>query len=219
MTTANDLKKTSSQKTSRKKTSKKIPKKATQLAHATQGFGVPLTAAPHHFVVVIPRGTKQPVQIVEDLGMHIHGDESELLDRVVLPRFVWTEIASPVKRMFNERLKAHRLKPGQWKVGNNQVDRLLGKELCVLAWAIEELEEEKVGAALRNWLALRPEERWWLFGMTASTVGAPEDKGRGWRMALKYALGDSPQPVILEPRRVKQNVQDESYETLPLFQN
>lgn len=201
------------------KTSKKTQRQATSPAHATQGFGVPLTAAPHHFVVVVPRGSKQPVQIVEDLGMHISGDESDLLDRVVLPRSVWTEIANPVKRMFNERLKAHKLKPGQWKVGKNQVDRLLGKELCVLAWAIEELEEEKVGAALRNWLALRPEERWWLFGMTASTVGALDDKGRGWRMALKYALGDSPQPVILEPRRVGKKDEDESYETLPLFQN
>ncbi|PZO60761.1 MAG: DUF3780 domain-containing protein [Phormidesmis priestleyi] len=204
---AKELKKTSPQKTS---------KQAVQLAHATQGFGVPLTAAPHHFWVVIPRGTQQPVQIVEDLGMHIHGGESELLERVVLPRSVWTAIANPVKRMFNERLKAHKLKAGQWKVGKNRVDRLLGKELCVLAWAIEELEEEKVGAALRNWLALRPEERWWLFGMTASTVGAPEDKGRGWRMALKYALGDSPQPVILEARKAQ--VKDDEYETLPLFQ-
>ena len=213
VTMATDLKKT---------TPKKTRTKADKVAHATQGFGVPLTAAPHHFVVVIPRGTQQPVKIVEDLGMHMLSDENELLDRVVLSRSVWTEIANPVKRMFNERLKAHRLKPGQWKVGENRVDRLLGKELCVLAWAIEELEEEKVGAALRNWLALRPEERWWLFGMTASTVGGLNDKGRGWRMALKYALGDSPQAVLQETRKAKTQAQkksksDDGYETLPLF--
>jgi len=216
---ATDLKKTTP-----KKTPTKSANKADKVAHATQGFGVPLTAAPHHFVVVIPRGNQQPVQIVEDLGMHVHSDESEVLDRVVLPRSIWTEIASPVKRMFNERLKAHALKPGQWKVGNNRVDRLLGKELCVLAWAVEDLEEEKVGAALRNWLSLRPEERWWLFGMTASTVGGLNDKGKGWRMALKYALGDSPQAVILETRKVqtqapKKSKPDDGYETLPLFQN
>lgn len=200
--------------------SKKTRTRASQPAHATQGFGVPLTAAPHHFVVMIPRGNKQPVQIVEDLGMHTVGDEHELLDRVVLVRSVWTEVASPVKRMFNERLKAHGLKPGQWKVGENRVDRLLGKELCVLAWAIEALEEDKVGTALRNWLALRPEERWWLFGMTAATVGAPEDAGRGWRMALKYALGDTPQPTIREPRKVgKSDAKEDIYGTLPLFQN
>lgn len=200
-------------------TSRKTRSKANQPAHATQGFGVPLTAAPHHFVVVIPRSSKQPVQIVEDLGMHTVGDESELLDRVVLPRPLWAEIANPVKRMFNERLKAHQLKPGQWKVGDNRVDRLLGKELCVLAWAIEDLEEEKVGTALRNWLALRPEERWWLFGMTAATVGAPNDKGRGWRMALKYALGDTPQATLRAPRKADKPDDPTIYETLPLFQS
>lgn len=184
-------------------------------AHATQGFGVPLTAAPHHFVVKIPRASQQPIQITEDLGMHTQGDQSELLDRVVLARPAWSEIANPVKRMFNERLKAHQLQPGQWKVGDNRVDRLLGKELCVLAWAIEDLDTEKIGIALRNWLALRPEERWWLFGMTATTVGAPADKGRGWRVALQYALGDSPQPVLREPRRSKT---DPGFDTLPLFQ-
>lgn len=201
-----------------KKTSPKKGSKANQPAHATQGFGVPLTAAPHHFVVIIPRGTKQSVQIVEDLGMHTLGDDSELLDRVTLPRGIWTEIANPVKRMFNERLKAHQLKPGQWKAGENRVDRLLGKELCVLAWAIEDLEAEKIGTALRNWLALRPEERWWLFGMTATTVGAPEDRGRGWRMALKYALGDTPQPTLRAPRKGDKTDAEEIYETLPLFQ-
>lgn len=201
------------------KESKKTRHQTGQPAHVTQGFGVPLTVAPHHFVVMIPRGNKQPVQIVEDLGMHTVGDQSELLDRVILPRPIWTEIANPVKRMFNERLKAHQLKPGQWKVGENRVDRLLGKELCVLAWAIEDLEPEKVGTALRNWLALRPEERWWLFGMTAATVGGLDDKGRGWRMALKYALGDTPQPMLREPRKVVKPDDETIYKTLPLFQN
>ena len=38
--------------------------------------------------------------------------------------------------------------------------RLLGKELCILAWAIEQMETTKIPVAVRNWLALRPEERW-----------------------------------------------------------
>ena len=88
----------------------------------------------------------------------------------------------------------------------------------MLAWAIEGLDTEKIGTALRNWLSLRPEERWWLFGMTAATVGAPNDRGRGWRMALRYALGDTPQPTLRETRRSGKK-QDDSYETLPLFQH
>lgn len=205
-----------------KKTSRKSSKKANKFAHPTQGFGVPLTSAPHHFVVTIPRGSTQSVRIFEDLGMHTVPGESELLDRVVLPRRLWSEVATPVKRMFNERLKTHQLKVGQWKAGDNRVDRLLGKELCVLAWAIEDLEPEQAGIALRNWLVLRPEERWWLFGMTAQTVGAPKDRGRGWRMALRYALGDTPQPEIRAPRKVRSKVSGKTgddYKNLSLFDN
>jgi len=170
-------------------------------AHRTTGFGVPVTTAPHHFVVTIPRGSRQDVRIVEDLGMHAEGEDNQVLDRAVIARPAWTEISNPVKRLFNQRLKAHQLATSHWKVGDNPVDRLLGKELCVLAWAVEDLPMEKVGRALRNWLALRPEERWWLFGMTAAATGAPEDRGRGWRAALGYALGDAPERKIRSPRR------------------
>ena len=160
-------------------------------AHPTRGFGVPLTVAPHHFVVTIPRKSKDPVLITEDLGMHAEGGSHEILDRISLPREAWVEIADPVKRMFNQRLKEHDLAISRWKTGDNPVDRLLGKELCVLAWAIEKLEADRRGTALRNWLSLRPEERWWLFQMTASTAGTPGDYDRGWRLALRYALGDT----------------------------
>ncbi|MDN5870355.1 MAG: DUF3780 domain-containing protein [Nitrococcus sp.] len=163
--------------------------------HPTLGFGVPATFAPHHFVVSIPRGC-QAVRISEDLGMHAAVAGSEVLDRTIIPRLVWNEIANPIQRLFNQRLKAHRLAASRWKVGENPVDRLLGKELCVLAWAVEELPPEKLGTALRNWLALRPEERWWLFGMTAASAGAPQDKGQGWRAALRHALGDTPAPFV-----------------------
>lgn len=170
-------------------------------AHRTTGFGVPVATAPHHFIISIPRGSRQDVRIVEDLGMHAEGEDNQVLDRAVIARPAWTEISNPMKRLFNQRLKAHKLATSQWKVGDNPVDRLLGKELCVLAWAVEDLPMEKVGQALRNWLALRPEERWWLFGMTAAATGAPEDRGRGWRAALGYALGDTPEKTIRNPRR------------------
>ncbi|MCF8025628.1 MAG: DUF3780 domain-containing protein [Desulfobacteraceae bacterium] len=189
-------------------------------AHQTIGFGVPITTAPHHFVVSIPRGSRQDVIITEDLGMHAEGEENQVLDRAIIHRPTWTEISNPVKRLFNQRLKAHNLAVSQWKVGKNPVDRLLGKELCVLAWAVEDLPLEKVGTALRNWLALRPEERWWLFGMTAAAVGAPEDRGRGWRAALGYALGDTPEKTIRKPRgsgSEKNNKNNKDEQQLPLF--
>ena len=86
-------------------------------------------------------------------------------------------------------VKERNLKTSAWKVGANPADRLLGKELCVLAWAIEGMDEGLFPIAVRNQLALRPEERWWLFGMTAITIGGVNDSGKGWRLALRHALG------------------------------
>ena len=75
-------------------------------------------------------------------------------------------------------------------MGNNGVQRLLGKELLVLAWAVEhpDVVEERVGVAVRNWLGLKPEERWWLYTMTAASTGFAHQVGLGWRDALRSAL-------------------------------
>jgi hypothetical protein len=81
------------------------------------------------------------------------------------------------------------------------VDRLLGKELCVLAWAVESMAMENIPIAVRNWLAMRPEERWWLYGMAAMNTGGLGDGNKGWRLALRHALGDVAQSdAISMPR-------------------
>lgn len=171
-----------------------------QAERPTLGFGVPATSDPHHFKVVIPRSNTAPVQVSEYLGLQALSDERSVLDRVVLERARWTAIRSEVQRAFNVRLSAHGLKASAWKVGDNAVDRLLGKELCVLAWAVERMDIDKIPVAVRNWLALRPEERWWLFGMTAMSSGGIADGDRGWRLALRHALGDVAQSDLLTPR-------------------
>lgn len=156
----------------------------------TLGFGVPATSDPHHFRVLIPKSSTGKVRISEYLGLQSASSDTAVIERVLLDRPRWTAIRAEVQRAFNARLTAHGLKPSAWKVGENLVDRLLGKELCVLAWAVEQLELEKIPIAVRNWLALRPEERWWLFGMTAMATGGVMDAGKGWRIALRHALGD-----------------------------
>lgn len=193
------------------------PKSRAQVQH-TLGFGVPATSDPHHFAVVIPKGSTGMVRISEHLGLQAASVDSAVIDRVLLDRPRWTAIRAEVQRAFNSRLAAHGLKPSAWKVGDNPVDRLLGKELCVLAWAVEQMDAEKIPVAVRNWLALRPEERWWLFGMTAMSTGGLMDAGRGWRVALKHALGDVAQSDLLAPRtRRSGGGQDDARTTLDLF--
>ncbi len=169
-------------------------------ARPTLGFGVPATSDPHHFKVIIPRSNTAPVQVSEYLGLQALSDEHSVIDRAVLDRARWTAIRAEVQRAFNARLSTHNLKPSAWKAGDNLVDRLLGKELCVLVWAVEHMEMEKIPVAVRNWLALRPEERWWLFGMTAMSTGGIGDGDKGWRLALRHALGDVAQSELLSPR-------------------
>lgn len=193
------------------------PKARAQVPH-TLGFGVPATSDPHHFKVVIPKSSSGKVQISEHLGLQAASADNAVIDRVLLDRSRWTAIRAEVQRAFNARLAAHGLKPGAWKVGDNPVDRLLGKELCVLAWAVEQMDAEKIPVAVRNWLALRPEERWWLFGMTAMSTGGLMDAGKGWRTALKHALGDVAQSDLLTPRaRRSSRDRDDSHPLLDLF--
>lgn len=187
-------------------------------AHPTLGFGVPATSDPHHFKVTIPRSNTARVQISEYLGLQATSTDAAVIDRVTLDRPRWTGIRSEVQRAFNARLSGHGLRPSAWKVGDNLVDRLLGKELCVLAWAVEQMDADKIPIAVRNWLALRPEERWWLFGMTAMSTGGLMDADKGWRAALRHALGDVAQSELLAPRaRRSQRGQDDSLPSLDLF--
>ncbi len=185
-------------------------------AHHTLGFGVPATSNPHHFVVRILRGNASAVLICEHLGMGSENAREQVIDRVLLERHRWTAIRAEVQRAFNARLKEHNLATGAWKVGDTPLDRLLGKELCVLAWAIERLDPDKIGLAVRNWLALRPEERWWLFGMTAIATGGIQDGDKGWRVALRYALGDVAQNALLKTPNLTDKV-GQPGRTLSLF--
>ena len=184
----------------------------------TLGFGVPATSDPHHFKVIIPRSNTGRVQVSEYLGLQATSDETAVIDRVLLDRMRWTAIRGEAQRAFNVRLKAHELSTSAWRVGENPVDRLLGKELCVLAWAVEHLEMNRIPVAVRNWLALRPEERWWLFGMTAMSTGAVGDGHKGWRLALRHAFGDVAQSELLQPRvRRERGAKGTNRPTLDLF--
>lgn len=162
---------------------------------ATIDFGAPTRFGAHLFRVEIAPARNESVVIVEDYGYR--GQENGFPrheDRVMLNRSVWSAIAEIARREFNDRLKAAKLLTGRWHTGTNLVDRLLGKELCVLAWAAEKATEAQIPIICSKWAALRPEERWWLFAMTVAEGGLPADSQRGWRRALFHALSDGEKP-------------------------
>lgn len=156
-------------------------------------FGFDPTEAASHFLVTVAASNRLPVDIAEHLGFDAQEGSRDGVIRVRLARLKWDAIADPVRTEFNRRLKSAGKKPGRWKTGGNFVSRLLGKELVLLAWAIEDADPALTPIAIANWIGLVPEERWWLFTMTAAATGHfSNDRGRGWRKALRFALTENP---------------------------
>jgi hypothetical protein len=165
-------------------------------------FGVPDSFGLHIFRVDIPAARTEAVRIIEDYGYRgLEGGIPCHEERVILPRAIWSGIAEVARREFNTRLKAAKLPAGRWHTGSNLVERLLGKELCVLVWAAETANAEQIPVIGSKWSALRPEERWWLFSMTVAEAGLTEDTQRGWRRALFHALSDGEKPPARRKRR------------------
>lgn len=155
------------------------------------GFGASAEFGAHVFKANIPAGRAGEVVLTEDYG-YLAGLEGtpEFEVRAVLPRAKWGKLADAARKDFNARLRARKVPPSSWKPQDNLLDRMLGKELCVLMWAAEHAGEDQLEAICFKWTALRPEERWWLYSMTAAQGGLAEDGKRGWRKALFYALSD-----------------------------
>ena len=184
----------------------------------TIDFGAPDSFGAHLFRVLIPAAKKDSVVIVEDYGYRGEkGGVPREEERVLLKRPVWSAIADSARREFNARLKAAKVRVGRWHTGANLVDRLLGKELCVLAWAAETANAEQFPVICSKWAALRPEERWWLFAMTVAEAGLPDDTQRGWRRALFHALSDGEKLASGWKRRPRPRQED--LFNLPLFKD
>ncbi len=178
----------------------------------TIDFGAPKAYGAHHFYVDIPAEPKAAVIIYEDFGFD--GDETKretTEKRVILARELWNKIKDEARRDFNDRLKSKKQATGTWSIGVIRLDRLLGRELCVLAWASEHATLEECGIICQKWLALRPEERWWLYSKTASEAALAEQTVRGWRKALYCALSDGESirlKTVVSPKSRKRDETD-----------
>jgi hypothetical protein len=170
-------------------------------AEIKNSFGFDPAESAHHFLVNIPRGATSDIQISEHFSWNAENGSSEVSlgaqqdgqIRVILARPKWDAIADEARAEFNRRLRQLGRKPGGWKVGVNLVRRELGKELALLAWAIEDADPSLIANALANWRGLAPEERWWLYTQTAAATGhGINDRNKGWRKAVRYALTENP---------------------------
>ncbi len=161
------------------------------MASETIGFGVPNVVGPHHFVVQIPAGRNDPVVIVENYGCNGETINARPVPRVIVSRDAWRVVADPLKAYLNKRIKdkIDKKHPSvRFSIGDNKVERLLGHEVAVLAWAIEQADEDEARIAFTRWAAHRPEELHWLYQQIVGDAGKPENEPVGWRLAIKQAL-------------------------------
>jgi hypothetical protein len=170
------------------------------------GLGFLPEEARHGFLIDVPKGSGQADLIsiaeyrgaeLDQLGARVSEAPSpaDTALRVLIDRNRWLALAPPFWEEANRRLRANGLPPCKFlKVPSKPVPvhPSLGKELCVLCWAVEDAPPDDIPNALRNWEALAPEERWWLYTMTVATTGQAMQKGIGWRKALRAALADNP---------------------------
>ena len=175
-------------------------------ANMTAGFGFGCQGSQgdspgHSFLVIIPRASGQAVTVVEDYGVQSMSEvPGERVLRASIERPRWDLISEAVRVEFNRRLRGMGRKVGRWTTGEVPVERLLGKELVLLAWGTEDAPLERVPHAIANWLGFKPEERWWLYSTAAAATGdALRDRGVGWRRALVVALTENPVSGVVAP--------------------
>ena len=175
------------------------------------GFGFDPAESRHHFLVIIPKTAAGKVLVFERFDW---GSEDENPDKTAetlslfdppeqkidsrfdrlkceITKTKWKEIETALRVEFNRHLKEAGFKAANWKIGQTPVQRLFGKEMTLLCWAIEDCDIKVIPTAIKNWLGLKPEERWWLYTMTNASTGDANAK-YGWRTAIRYALTENP---------------------------
>lgn len=174
------------------------------------GFGFIPEESKHHFLVYIPKSKDGEISVYESFDWEEEIENQKLKEsnrKVSISKHKWNAIKEALKTEFNKRLSSYNIVSGRWKTGMIPVERLLGKEMVLLMWAIEDCDPSVIPEAIKNWLGLTKEERWWLFTMTNASTGHAYDK-RGWRKAIRYALTENP----IEERGSQKNIIEELFE-------
>ena len=135
------------------------------------GLGFVPEESRHGFLIHIPKGSAKGdlISISEYRGDRFSGVDVTSLPapppsdpalRVSLDRGRWAALAPAFWEEANRRLRANGLATAKLTKSPMKpipVHPSLGKELCVLCWAVEEASIDDIPNAMRNWEALAPE--------------------------------------------------------------
>jgi hypothetical protein len=153
-------------------------------------FGI----VPEHgdsFEFYIDGGAGQHCKLVAVLQTERGPRRTELTD---IAGATWRKISARVIRELAQAMSDNEVegkKLPTLKAGLNRLSPLVGRELTLLLWALEEDGAlDQLEAILHGWRELAREERWWLYAKAAAPGQRP---GSGWRRALFHALSESPE--------------------------
>ena len=162
----------------------------------TLGFGYDPGDSRYHFV--LRRRHDGGAIVVERIG----GEDDDGADaapgpsdtqKAWLSAYLWERIEQAAAAEFNDRLLAAGGRSATWAMVETPMAPHFGKELTLLAWAVEDADPSVIPAMLANWRGLAPEERWWFYTTINATSGRAEHgKDKGWRRAIKIAFADNP---------------------------
>lgn len=118
----------------------------------------------------------------------------------------WRKLSARAVRELAQDMNADELegkKVPSLKTGTNRLSPLVGRELALLLWALqEEGAPEQIEAILHGWRELAREERWWLY---AKAAAHGQQTGSGWRRALFHALSESTESRAAPPPAEKKS--------------
>ena len=163
----------------------------------TLGFGFSPEESSYHFLVHAPAEVEAMVTIYERFSWQNEVREQKIdvynndKAKAEISKHSWNLLKDVIQLEFNTRLKKVKKPQGKFIAGQTPVEKLLGKELLILVWAVSDCDPAIIPTATCNWLGLAPEERWWLYTMTNAATGGLHDN-TGWRKALRYALTENP---------------------------
>jgi hypothetical protein len=104
-----------------------------------------------------------------------------------ISRLQWDNIKNSVLTRINNFMQENSFRKNRITKDINYLNVLLGKEITLLFWGIEETEDiNNINSALKNWHGLSDSERWYLYTMTNANLSI--DHNRGWRGAIKKIL-------------------------------
>jgi hypothetical protein len=162
-------------------------------------FGFDTAESPYHFACVVSRAGEGDIRIEERFGFGSEALEParEPVTKVRLDAYRWSRIAEATRAEFNRRLQEYGQPAVPWRTRETLLAPHLGKELTLLAWAVEDADPTVIPNMIANWRGLAPEERWWLYTTVNATSGHPEHgRDRGWRKAIKIALAENPSEAV-----------------------